>query len=379
MTPDPRLPPHTDWAAWALAHLQDLPALTGRQWELIVVQARQADVLARLAAWLQQAGQLDAVPQAPRAHLLGALNVAAAQHAEVWQEARYIDAALQHLGVPVALLKGSAYVVSGSAAALGRLFSDTDILIPKDSLSPVERGLMMAGWLGTNHDSYDQHYYRQWMHEIPPMGHLSRGTTIDVHHNILPLTVRRPPDAALLLASARALPGFACLHSLTPTDQVLHSMAHLFHNDDLSHGLRDVSDLDMLLRAQLADQGAACWPGLLSRAQALHVEMPLAYGLWACQALLGTPVPDEVITQARAQAGIGRVHWAAMCWLWRRVLRTAHSQARLGGQGLAGFALYVRAHWLRMPPLLLARHLSIKAWKRLTAPKPAAVPGQGPA
>ena len=31
---------------------------------------------------------------------------------------------------------------------------------------------------------------------------------------------------------------------------------------------------------------------------------------------------------------------------------------------LARRALYVRAHWLRMPPLLLARHLAVKALRR---------------
>jgi hypothetical protein len=32
--------------------------------------------------------------------------------------------------------------------------------------------------------------------------------------------------------------------------------------------------------------------------------------------------------------------------------------------GLALFALYVRAHWLRMPPGMLARHLAVKAATR---------------
>ena len=28
---------------------------------------------------------------------------------------------------------------------------------------------------------------------------------------------------------------------------------------------------------------------------------------------------------------------------------------------MAVFALYVRAHWLRMPPVMLVRHLTVKA------------------
>jgi hypothetical protein len=32
--------------------------------------------------------------------------------------------------------------------------------------------------------------------------------------------------------------------------------------------------------------------------------------------------------------------------------------------GIARWCLYVRSHWLRMPPILLARHLTRKAFKR---------------
>ncbi|NUP85150.1 MAG: hypothetical protein HUU30_05275 [Burkholderiaceae bacterium] len=51
--------------------------------------------------------------------------------------------------------------------------------------------------------------------------------------------------------------------------------------------------------------------------------------------------------------------------LWWRALRPQHPMAAPAGTSVALFLLYLRAHWLRMPPLLLARHLSIKAWRRL--------------
>jgi hypothetical protein len=58
---------------------------------------------------------------------------------------------------------------------------------------------------------------------------------------------------------------------------------------------------------------------------------------------------------------------------YRRALRPPHDSCRLPGQGMAELALYVRAHWLRMPLPLLARHLGRKAWSRLTtAPAPVA-------
>jgi len=50
--------------------------------------------------------------------------------------------------------------------------------------------------------------------------------------------------------------------------------------------------------------------------------------------------------------------------LWMRVLRTPHPSAAARLSSLSLFCLYVRAHWLRMPPMLLTRHLMIKAWRR---------------
>jgi hypothetical protein len=361
-----------DWACWALQHTDALPGLPSSQWEQVVRHARRADVLARIAAQLQARGLVNSVPAAPRAHLVAALRVWKAQREEVQLEAALISGVLQRSGVPVVLLKGAGYVMAESPAAQGRLFSDTDILVPRALLDQAESALRLAGWMGDLKSGYDQRYYREWMHELPPMTHVRRGTTLDVHHNILPITVRQPPDAALLLADAQVVPKHPGLLVLSVMDRILHSMTHLFHNDELSHGLRDLSDLDLMLRE--ASGQPEFWSEVILRAQALHVERPLAYGLWACHEIMGTPVPDAAREQADKAARLGwqRGH---MRWLWRRVLRTPHGDCALPGTGLASFALYVRAHWLRMPPRLLARHLTIKAFRRLTA-RAAAEPGQ---
>ena len=42
------------------------------------------------------------------------------------------------------------------------------------------------------------------------------------------------------------------------------------------------------------------------------------------------------------------------------VEKTVHG----GGTPAAALALYIRSHWLRMPPLLLARHLLRKSVRR---------------
>jgi len=357
-------PPPLDLACWAWTRAEQLADLSEAQWELLIRQARAANLLARLAHRLSERGLLPQVPEAPRRHLAEMLFVAAAQQREIVREIRLMLDALRSAAVPVVLLKGAAYLATGLPAAQGRLFSDIDILVPRAALDQVETLLNLHGWMSTHHSAYDQRYYRQWMHELPPLQHARRQTVLDVHHNILPLTVRQAPDATLLLAAARPVDGINGAQVLAPVDMVLHSMCHLFHNDDLSHGLRDLTDLDLLLRHFSTDPGF--WTALADRSVPLGLQRVLYHGLTSTAALLGTPVPAIALAAAQRHAPSAPVA-ALMRALWRRGLRSPHRSARLRGDAAALFALYLRAHWLRMPPMLLARHLVIKAGMRLGA------------
>jgi hypothetical protein len=142
---------------------------------------------------------------------------------------------------------------------------------------------------------------------------------------------------------------------------LLHSMTHLFHNEELSHGLRDLSDLDLMLRHEGQDPGF--WDALQQRAEALSLTRTLHYGLQQTHRILGTPVPETARQRAARHAAAAPLD-AAMQRLWRATLRTPHSSARLWLTPAANFTLFVRAHALRMPPTLLLRHLAVKAWRR---------------
>lgn len=350
-----------DLAAEALAHPERLGAWSLAHWDRLVRQARQADVLARIATRLYAEGTLAQVPEAPRAHLEAALLLAQAQRAEVQREVGHLARLLNAMGLPLVLLKGAAYLMAGLQAAHGRLFADIDILVPRARLPEVESALMLAGWATSHHSAYDQRYYRDWMHELPPMWHAKRGTTLDVHHAILPLTARLHPRSDLLLDAAVPAQGDPGVRVLAPADMVLHSMSHLVHNDELSHGLRDLSDLDLLLRQFSAEP--RFWSGFVDRAQTLGLQRPAFYALQAVCERFHTPVPDAAHDAARRWGPLPGMQ-AFMAALWRRGLRSHHSSARLPGTSAALLALYVRAHWVKMPPGLLVRHLATKAWKR---------------
>ena len=350
--------PDNDLVLQALRDPASLHGLSPRQADLLLRQAIRANLLARLAWMVKVQGLEVGIHPGLAAHLEGARRTARSHQAEVLREVEFIRRALEPLAVPIVLLKGAAYVMAGLPAARGRLFTDIDILVPRERLVEAEVALMMNGWVSTHHSAYDQRYYRLWMHELPPMVHLRRQTALDVHHAIAPVTARWRVDSAPLLAQALSLPGQGELRVLAPMDMVLHSIVHLMLNEELSHGLRDLSDIDLLLRHYGAE--AAFWPRLTERAAALGLRRGLYHGLRSALEILGTPVPAATLERSAAWGPVPGVA-ALMRAAWRRALRSPHPSASDLWTPAALSALYVRAHWLRMPSLLLTRHLVVKA------------------
>ncbi len=325
------------------------------EWDLVVRQARRANVLARIAALVQAHGKWNPVAPAPRQHLASALALATRQQRELRFEVAQIARALQPTGLPVVLLKGGAYALAGLQASLGRMVSDVDILVPRERLVDVETALMMAGWVQTNHDAYDQHYYRTWMHELPPMRHLQRGTVLDVHHALVPATARVRPSTQRLLQAAQALPGQPGVCVLAPADMLLHSAAHLFHESDFAQGFRGVVDIDALLREFSAVPGF--WPDLLERAAVLGLQWPLHHALRYAQAI------TQASTMAALAPGVGQQAWQHRLRdaLYLRTLRPDHASTADAWTPLARGLLYLNGHRLRMPLHLLLPHLLRKA------------------
>jgi hypothetical protein len=358
------LPP-IDLLVDALLAPTRLTQLDAAEWDLLIRQGRNADLLARIACTAH--ALLEQIPVSPRRHLEAAAKLALRQRREVYWEVEQIVDALAPTGLPVVLLKGAAYAIADLPAAEGRMVSDVDILVPRQQLVAVESALMMKGWVSEAKSAYDQRYYRTWMHELPPMRHFRRGTVIDVHHAILPLSARWHPSSEKLLAAALPVEFNEFdkfdgrIMVLAPVDMLLHSATHLFQEGELAHGLRDLVDIDSLLRHfGTAD---AFWQALVPRAVELELSRPLFYALRYANLMLGTPLPESVV-QAAVNAPGGRRPGAFLAFmdsLFLRALRPAHATTADRLTALARWQLYVRSHWLRMPPSLLIPHLARKA------------------
>ena len=330
-------------------------------WDLLIRQARRAGLLARLARDLEAAGV--EVPAAPAAHLHWG-KAAARHHAQVirWEVDRIL-LALAEPAVPVLLLKGTAYLMAELPVAEGRVFSDVDILVPRAALDAVERALFFAGYVSNHSDPYDQRYYRTWMHELPPLAHAKRRTLLDVHHNIVPDTARTPVAVTPLWEGSRALalPDDMAhgvdVRVLQPEDMVLHSAVHLFNEGEFGHGLRDLLDLDGLLR-HFAETEADFHARLGERARRLGLERPLYYALRYRERLLGRPPPARLrlTLEKSAPFAMGLIDS-----LFDRALLPEHDSCGDRRSPLARWLLYLRGHYLRMPLRLLIPHLARKA------------------
>ncbi len=316
--------------------------LDARQWTSLIAAARGERLIGTLAAKLDGL----AVPSDVAAILADARFDNLRERRQALWEVDRARAALASLGCPVVLLKGSAFIAAGLLAGQGRAIGDLDILVPRDRLDAVEAALLAAGWEWVKPDPYDDIYYRRWMHELPPLIHHDRDRMIDVHHTILPLTARPTPDAAAMIADAVVLEGGSAV--LRIDDMLCHAAAHLLADGDMAGGLRNLWDIDCLIGEHGAEPGF--WGELGARARHHGLLAPMRRAVRLAHRIFGTEAPAE--------------------WL-RGGLFDGLFEARLltrNGWGLEDrsflrLGFYIRSHWLRMPPLMLARHLWTK-WRK---------------
>ena len=295
-------------------------------------------------------------------HLLSARIISTFYDTQIKWEVRCLEQVLGVMDGPVVLLKGAAYKVLDLMLAQGRLASDVDLLLPREQLPSAESLLIAHGWEHLTEDEYEQHYYREWMHELPPLRHKERGTIVDLHHNILPPTARYKPDASKLLAAAVPIPG-SPLFTLSPEDTLLHRCAHLFVDGDLDNALRELLDVRGLLQAYRDDE--AFWRNLYPRAEELDLVMPLHHAVYFSNKLLKWDIPShwqKSYQQLRDRAGGLRT--ALTLEMMENQLVPPDPASKGLNRAISGWILFLRSHWLRMPPLLLTRHLLTQAWRR---------------
>lgn len=328
----------------ALREPETVLSLDGAGWTQLISIARAESLMGSLAHRLTNI----AVPEQVKPVLKDAIQATDLQRLQALWEADCARRALESLNCKAVLMKGTACVAIDCDAGIGRSIGDLDIMVAQDQLSAVEEALLDAGWEWVKPDPYDDQYYRDHMHELPPLIHRERDRMIDVHHTTLPLTAGPTPDAqAMLDAAVKQDSG---LYVMAPADMLLHSVAHLFADGDLAGGLRNMWDIDRLIR-QFAEADDEFWTILSARARLHQLEQHLARALRLAARLYSTPVHEYLAGQPKFTDDLYIRRLLARDG-WGRETRKFSRQA-----------FYIRSHWLRMPPPMLARHLWTK-WRK---------------
>ncbi len=308
--------------------LKDPRRLVGydlRQWDEFLPMAHQVGMFARIAAQIDALGLTDELPSRVRPHFESARMIAKRHAQLVRWEVSQLDRILAPLGVPVVLLKGAAYLMSGAAISHGRVYSDVDILVPRTVLGDAERILKANGWEQPEELGDQEQYYRRWMHELLPLVHSRRRTKLDVHHNVLPAIDELQFDPKPLFADAQRLPDARALHVLSHRDMVVHNIIHLFRNGEYRRALRDLLDLDQLLADFSKETGF--FDGLLERIERFDLYTPCFLATHYAVRYLGTPIPAEFLNELEKK----RSRWPPV-WALDRLFEYASFPERLSGR-----------------------------------------------
>lgn len=318
--------------------------LTLEDWNPVVEAGRRTQLLGSLAALLRRANVHSQVPPAVQRHLdLAELTARRRSEAAIWEVSamrRAIDPSIS-----LVLLKGCAYVASQDLNAGGRTFSDVDIMVRRQDLPALETALITVGWKPSRVNAYDQAYYRNWMHEIPPMSHVRRHTVLDLHHAINPPISRYHVSPEKLFERVvEVQPG---VFVLAPLDRVIHCALHLLQEGDPHKLVRDLYDLHMLRQQHTPT----------TEGQDLLQERALELGV--------APLVDLALSAARelfAPEGSGQNKTTSL--IESSVVRAARHANDSGSwvTALAGTVVLAYSHWIKMPLRLLLPHLARKAW-----------------
>ena len=328
----------------ALRDPASVETLDSSQWTELISIARAESLIGSFAHRVENVP----VPNRVRAVLQDAIEAHDLGRQQALWEADCALRALAEYPGKIVLMKGTAYVAANLDAGVGRSIGDLDIMVAREDLPVVEAALLDSGWEWVKPDPYDDQYYREHMHELPPLIHRERDRMIDVHHTILPLTATPKPDAKAILDNAVRLDNG--LYVMAPADMVLHSIAHLFADGDLAGGLRNLWDINLLLR-HFSEADENFWADLDNRAQIHGLRVELARALRLAARIYGAP---------RANIRSGETAISDNLFVRRLLARDGYGRET---RKFTRFAFYVRSHWLRMPPLMLARHLWTK-WRK---------------
>ena len=335
--------------------------LTEKDWEILIRQAKSVNLGSTLADKVLKKGVN--LPEKAVLHLKSEQILTSRQIEATQYEFEKLKHVFLASAVKAVLLKGAAYIALNFEFAKHRKLSDIDILVDKLAINETERELIFYGWVPHQVDDYDQAYYREWMHEIPPMKHRKRSSIVDLHHNIFPPISGVSPDASLLLDQSVFIKevGF---WRLCNEDMFIHSAVHFFLQSETQNGLRDLHDMKQLFNI-FSDEDKDFPHRLLMRAKQLNMAESVILALH----YMGKIFNVRYSGKFENEISYVKPRLLSLWWLdfiYENILIPNHSSCETWRFNLAKYLVFWRGHIKKMPLKILIHHLFKKSFKRLT-------------
>ena len=235
--------------------LDGLEQLSKSEWNDLLRILRACSLTASFHKRLCREKLEHQLPDYCKSAFVSAVRFAEAQSRQTRIQALKICQLSADYNVPIIFLKGAAYTLGQTENSLGRLMSDIDICVAREHILQLEVALLKSGWTFKDIDEHDDKYYRAWSHELPPLKHDEDGVVLDVHHTLIPPIKGRILNVSDLLDSAVdddvfPVPSMEWL--------VMHSALHLILNEDVENGLRDLTDIYLLLNSDKSNGENFC-------------------------------------------------------------------------------------------------------------------------
>jgi hypothetical protein len=328
-------------------------AFTPKQWQQLVLILRYQQLLACYSSKFKQVGIFEQIPAQTQRHFLNADVLVENHKKQVFFEASELKQELGAKQQYLIFLKGAGYTLSGAQVGDARIYNDIDMLADKESIDAIEKTLCLFGWLSEELNEHDEKYYRKWAHEIPPLRHGRRGTIVDVHHNIVPIISGRHLDSDKFASnSVTTEDGYQILSFAAMT---LHSLIHLFFNEDVKKGYRDLIDIHTLMTYHSNND---YWQTLLSLAKETGFQLELFLACRYTEKILQTEIPEFVQNEINQFCP-----WniALLDFMYKKALKPNHPVCQPKFFSVAEFMILIRGHFQKMPLHILIYHLLTKA------------------
>jgi len=265
-----------------------LPALSEQDWEEVEAAAHAQGLTLLLHDRL--VGAESSVPGAMQERLHSTFLKATARNMVMLHHASVMLEALRGRGLEVIVLKGL-YLAEAVYPGIGlRIFDDIDLLLHRLDLPAALEVMRDLGYeLSTWYDPADPNCD---IKHIPPLVKAD-APIVELHWAIL--EEEEPFTIDVEGMWARSVPveiAGVAVRGLSVEDLILHLSLHLTYQHRLAAGVRNLYDIDAVIR-----RGGVDWAQLVAAAREWKAERVLWLTLRLLQEIAGTPLPAERLMQ----------------------------------------------------------------------------------